>query len=79
VIWEDFGVSKPTEWTNPVAHLEDDPATALDAIRGLQELVDRERLRHIGRARESGMSWKRIGEHLGVTAQSVHRRFACMV
>ncbi|MHB8435424.1 MAG: helix-turn-helix domain-containing protein [Acidimicrobiales bacterium] len=69
----------PTEWTDLVTHLDDDPATALEAIRRLQELVDEERVRHIGRARESGMSWRRIGEHLGVTAQAVHYRFAWLV
>ena len=79
MIWEAFGVPKATEWTDLVTHLDDDPATALEAIRGLQALVDEERLRQIGRARENGMSWKQVGERLGVIAQSAHRRFAWMV
>lgn len=70
---------KSTEWTELVAQLNADPPTALEAIRRLQELVDEERVRHIGRARESGMSWRRIGEQLGVTAQAVHYRFAWLV
>ena len=78
VVWDDLEVQMD-ELGELLGGLDAGPAVALEALRRLQALVDEERLSQIGRARVAGMSWQAIGAALGVTRQSVHRRFAWLV
>ena len=67
------------EMVELVGLLDGDPAVSLEAVRRLQELLDEELLSRVAAARNASWSWRRIGDALGVTAQSVHRRFAWLV
>ena len=79
VICHDLGMSRRDELIDAVGGLDSDPVAGLGAVRRLQVLVDEEALFQVRRARGAGVSWGRIGEEMGVTAQAVHRKFALMV
>jgi hypothetical protein len=53
----------------------DDPAVGLRASLALHRLAERVEAHHVAAARESGWSWQRIGDALGVTRQSVHTKY----
>ena len=54
---------------------DDDPVGELAAVReAKRELTRREEVA-VRRARHSGLSWAEIGTLLGVTRQTIHRKY----
>lgn len=53
-----------------------DPAEGLAAVAALRDLVAEVEASHVLRARRCGWSWGAIGAALGVTRQSVHKKYA---
>jgi hypothetical protein len=51
-----------------------DPATGLAAVAALHTLVEELEILHVTNARAQGWSWQAIGEVLGVSRQSVHKK-----
>lgn len=51
------------------------PEMALSLLRWQRRRVEEQTRREVDRAREAGMSWRRIGEALGVSAQAARQRF----
>ena len=54
----------------------DDPAVGLAAVLALRELADEVEAAQVRQARRMGWSWDAIGAALGVTRQSVHKKYA---
>jgi hypothetical protein len=52
-----------------------DPDAGLRAIAVLRRLVDGLEGAHVEAAREAGWSWQDIASRLGVTKQTVHRKY----
>ncbi len=52
-----------------------DPAEGLAAVVGLRVLVNALEEAHVARARELGWSWQDIAAALGVTRQTVHKKY----
>lgn len=53
-----------------------DPASGLPAASALRRLAERVEARQVRLARKQGWSWEQIGDALGVTRQSVHKKHA---
>ena len=53
-----------------------DPQIGLAAVLTLRDLVEEIEAVHVRRARQLGWSWGAIGLALGVTRQSVHKKYA---
>jgi hypothetical protein len=53
-----------------------DPAMGLRAVAALRELLERLEALQVGNARMLGWSWQQIAEHLGVSKQAVHKKYA---
>jgi IS30 family transposase len=53
-----------------------DPAVGLQAVSALRELVERLEVLQVQSARQQGWSWQEIARCLGVTKQTVHRKYA---
>ena len=53
-----------------------DPAVGLAAVLALRDLADEVESAHVANARSLGWSWDAIGAALGVTRQSVHKKYA---
>jgi len=53
-----------------------DPDVGLRAVAALRELADRLEVLQVENARKLGWSWQDIAERLGVTKQTVHRKYA---
>ncbi len=53
-----------------------DPAVGLRAVAALGRLLDQLEALHIEHARQQGWSWQDIATALGVTKQTVHRKYA---
>lgn len=53
----------------------DDPGEGLRAIAALKRLSDDLESLHVGRARDRGWTWQQIADALGVTRQTVHRKY----
>jgi hypothetical protein len=53
----------------------DDPAVGLRAVLALRRLAEQVEADQVARAREQGWSWQQIGDVLGVTRQSVHKKY----
>jgi DNA-directed RNA polymerase specialized sigma24 family protein len=53
-----------------------DPATGLRAVAALRRLLEKLEALQVGNARAQGWSWQEIAEHLGVSRQSVHKKYA---
>jgi DNA invertase Pin-like site-specific DNA recombinase len=52
-----------------------DPHRGLPAVAALRRLVERVEALHVRNARAQGWSWQEIAEALGVTKQTVHRKY----
>ncbi|MEV5877296.1 AsnC family protein [Streptomyces sp. NPDC052101] len=52
-----------------------DPDVGLRAVAALRELAERLEILQIENARKLGWSWQDIAERLGVTKQTVHRKY----
>ena len=53
-----------------------DPAVGLAAVLALRDLADEVELAQVTNARRAGWSWETIGAALGVTRQSIHKKYA---
>ena len=53
----------------------DDPAVGLRAVLALRGLAERVEAAQVTAAREQGWSWQQIGDALGVTRQSIHKKY----
>ena len=53
----------------------EDPDVGLRAVAALRALAERLELLQVQRARELGWSWQDIAGRLGVTKQTVHRKY----
>jgi DNA-directed RNA polymerase specialized sigma24 family protein len=52
-----------------------DPDIGLRAVAALRALAERLEILQVQNARERGWSWQEIAERLGVTKQTVHRKY----
>jgi DNA-directed RNA polymerase specialized sigma24 family protein len=52
-----------------------DPDVGLRAVAALRALAERLEVLQVQTAREIGWSWQDIAERLGVTKQTVHRKY----
>ncbi|WP_326834381.1 helix-turn-helix domain-containing protein [Amycolatopsis rhabdoformis] len=52
-----------------------DPEVGLRAVAALRALAERLEILQIEQARKLGWSWQDIAERLGVTKQTVHRKY----
>ncbi|WP_090804127.1 sigma factor-like helix-turn-helix DNA-binding protein [Asanoa ishikariensis] len=62
------------------ADLEDatrgtDPDAGLRAVARLRRLLEQVEAEHVAAARRAGWSWQDIATRLGVTKQTVHRKY----
>ena len=53
----------------------DDPDVGLRAVAALRGLTERLEILQVENARKLGWSWQDIAERLGVTKQTVHRKY----
>jgi hypothetical protein len=53
-----------------------DPEVGLAAVAALRQLLEQLEALQVKAAREDGWTWERIASALGVTRQSVHRKYA---
>jgi hypothetical protein len=63
-----------TQLAAAAAH--DDPEVGLAAIVALRELLDQLEALQVASARAHGWTWERIAQALGITRQSVHKKYA---
>ncbi|MFG1809734.1 helix-turn-helix domain-containing protein [Streptomyces sp. NPDC049040] len=56
-----------------------DPDVGLRAVAALRELTERLEVLQIENARKLGWSWQDIAERLGVTKQTVHRKYGRLI
>ncbi len=52
-----------------------DPAVGLRAVASLRRLLESLEALHVDHARAQGWSWQEIAAALGVTKQTVHRKY----
>ncbi|KKK04841.1 helix-turn-helix domain-containing protein [Micromonospora sp. HK10] len=52
-----------------------DPDTALRAVARLRRLLEQLEIEQVAAARRAGWSWQEIAVRLGVTKQTVHRKY----
>ena len=52
-----------------------DPDVGLRAVARLRRLVEQMEAEHVAAARRAGWSWQDIATRLGVTKQTVHRKY----
>jgi IS30 family transposase len=52
-----------------------DPSEGLRAVAALSRLLGELESLHVANARRAGWSWREIADHLGVTKQTVHRKY----
>jgi DNA-directed RNA polymerase specialized sigma24 family protein len=53
-----------------------DPRMGLRAVAALRNLLERLEALQVGNARTQGWSWQEIADHLGVSKQAVHKKYA---
>jgi DNA-binding IclR family transcriptional regulator len=56
-----------------------DPEVGLRAVAALRVLAERLELLQVQNARELGWSWQDIASRLGVTKQTVHRKYGRLI
>lgn len=56
-----------------------DPAIGLAAVVAVRDLLDEIEVSHVANARAVGWSWQAIGDALGVTRQSVHKKYGAVI
>ena len=56
-----------------------DPDVGLRAVAALRALAERLELLQVQNARELGWSWQDIASRLGVTKQTVHRKYGRLI
>jgi DNA-binding IclR family transcriptional regulator len=56
-----------------------DPDVGLRAVASLRALAERLELLQVQRARELGWSWQDIAGRLGVSKQTVHRKYGSLI
>jgi DNA-directed RNA polymerase specialized sigma24 family protein len=66
-------VETPIELTRDAA--DDDPDIGLRAVAALRQLAERLEIVQVESARQLGWSWQEIARRLGVTKQTVHRKY----
>ena len=68
------------ETTHQIAEgaASNDPDVGLRAVAALRELAERLELLQVRQARELGWSWQDIASRLGVTKQTVHRKYGSL-
>ncbi len=52
-----------------------DPDVGLRAVAALRALTERLEILQVERARDAGWSWQEIAQRLGVSKQTVHRKY----
>jgi hypothetical protein len=67
-------MSEATQLAAAAAH--DDPEVGLAAVVALRQLLDQLEALQVAAARTHGWTWERIATALGVTRQSVHKKYA---
>lgn len=67
-------MKEATQLAAAAAH--DDPEVGLAAIVALRELLDQLEALQVASARSHGWTWERIAQALGITRQSVHKKYA---
>ena len=66
-------MERTLELAEGAAH--DDPEVGLRAVAALRVLTERLEMLQVERARALGWSWQQIAGRLGVTKQTVHRKY----
>jgi DNA-binding NarL/FixJ family response regulator len=56
-----------------------DPEVGLRAVAALRALTERLEVLQVENAREQGWSWQDIASRLGVTKQTVHRKYGRLI
>ena len=56
-----------------------DPEVGLRAVAALRALTERLEIIQVENAREQGWSWQDIASRLGVTKQTVHRKYGRLI
>jgi hypothetical protein len=67
-------VDQATDLAEAATH--DDPEVGLAAVVALRGLLDQLEALQVKAAREQGWTWERIAQALGITRQSVHKKYA---
>jgi hypothetical protein len=67
-------VNEATQLAARAAH--DDPEVGLAAVVALRQLLDQLEALQVASARKNGWTWEHIATALGVTRQSVHKKYA---
>lgn len=67
-------MSEATQLAAAAGH--DDPEIGLAAVVALRELLDQLEALQVKAARERGWTWEQIAQALGITRQSVHKKYA---
>jgi hypothetical protein len=68
------GMSEAIDLATAAGHR--DPEVGLAAVAALRQLLEQLEALQVKAAREDGWTWERIATALGVTRQSVHRKYA---
>jgi DNA-directed RNA polymerase specialized sigma24 family protein len=67
-------VDRTTDLAEAATH--DDPEVGLAAVVALRGLLGQLEALQVKAAREQGWTWERIAQALGITRQSVHKKYA---
>jgi CRP-like cAMP-binding protein len=71
------GMEKTLEIAEGAA--SNDPEVVLRAVAALRALAERLELLQVENARQLGWSWQDIASRLGVTKQTVHRKYGRLI
>jgi hypothetical protein len=67
-------MSEATQLAGAATH--EDPEIGLAAVVALRQLLDQLEALQVASARSHGWTWERIAAALGITRQSVHKKYA---